>query len=68
MVMNLMNNMKIIIDEKKCAGCGQCIKVCQWGVLAIENGVCKRVNEEACRMDRICIAVCKNKAPSLVNG
>lgn len=64
----MLHNMKIIIDESKCTGCGDCIKTCQWGVLAIENGVCRRVREESCRLDRICINVCKQKAPLLVHG
>ncbi|MFQ6121292.1 MAG: 4Fe-4S binding protein [Methanosarcinales archaeon] len=52
---------KPIIDKKKCNGCGDCVRMCPYGVLSIKDGVCT-VIRDACRIDMLCVANCPNKA------
>ncbi len=53
--------MKICIDEKKCQGSGECVKVCPHGALQIFNGKAV-VNHENCDLDGLCIPACPHDA------
>ncbi|MGP8329903.1 MAG: 4Fe-4S binding protein [Methanosarcinaceae archaeon] len=57
---------KIIIDTKKCSGCGACVDACPRRVLEIHNGTCMAVKPEMCRFCMLCIPACKPKALSIV--
>ena len=54
---------KIIrIDESKCDGCGQCVKACREGALALVNGKAKLVSETYCDGLGACIGECPQGA------
>ncbi len=48
----------IKIDEKKCVGCGQCVKTCHQGVLALVDGKAKLLREDYCDGLGRCLPVC----------
>jgi len=53
--------MKIIIDQEKCRGSLECIKICPQKAITLENG--KAVIAAAkCDSDGICIPACPNGA------
>lgn len=54
---------KALIDAKKCVGCGNCKKACQFDALEIEDGK-YRINEFACEGCMVCEVVCPVSAIS----
>jgi ferredoxin len=50
------------INESKCDGCGQCVKECHEGALAIINGKAKLVSETYCDGLGACIGECPQGA------
>lgn len=56
----------IEIDEELCDGCGDCIKGCHEGALAIVNGKAKLVSEELCDGLGACLADCPRGAIRIV--
>ena len=52
----------IEIDEDLCDGCGDCIKGCHEGALAIVNGKAKLVSEELCDGLGACLGECPRGA------
>ena len=56
--------MGVVLDERKCSGCGDCVQVCAVEALALEDGVVK-VSEEECIDCGACIDECPTGALSL---
>lgn len=52
----------IKIDEKKCIGCGNCVKVCLGGVFKIKNKKAVIANLEKCLECAACWYVCNEGA------
>ena len=53
--------MKIVIDEEKCKGSGECLKACPHGAMALMDGKAI-VNHELCDLDGLCIPACPHGA------
>jgi Pyruvate/2-oxoacid:ferredoxin oxidoreductase delta subunit len=58
--MALRNIVKI--DEDKCTGCGQCVRACAEGAIAIVNGKARLVSEVYCDGLGACIGHCPEDA------
>ncbi|MCD4843551.1 MAG: 4Fe-4S binding protein [Methanosarcinales archaeon] len=56
------NIVKIIINEEKCTGCGECVQVCRSRSLTIRNNVCYPSRPDDCKLCMLCKAVCPQKA------
>ena len=56
--------MKIVIDEQKCMGSGECIKACPEKAISLVEGKAV-IDNIKCDADGICIPACKNSAISL---
>jgi len=56
--------MKIVIDEQKCKGSGECVKACPEKAISLVDGKAV-INNEKCDADGICIPACVNSAISL---
>ncbi|MBD3228806.1 MAG: 4Fe-4S dicluster domain-containing protein [Candidatus Lokiarchaeota archaeon] len=54
----------IKIDENKCIGCGNCVKVCLGGVFEIKNEKAHIVHLEKCMECASCWYVCQEDAIS----
>jgi ferredoxin len=61
-----MKAIKVVIDEGKCDGCGQCVTACREGVIKIVNGKAKAVNSSACDGLGACIGECPRGAITLL--
>ena len=59
--------MKIVIDQNKCCGSGECIKVCPENALSIVNGIAV-LDESKCDFDGICIPACPYSAIDFEEG
>lgn len=53
----------VLIDEKKCKGCGDCVKICHESCMYLENNRIN-INYEYCSTCAQCIAVCSKQALS----
>jgi len=53
------------VNEDQCAGCGQCVKFCQFGAPALVDGV-SRIDPEVCMGCGVCASHCKRNAIELV--
>ncbi|MCD6117562.1 4Fe-4S binding protein [bacterium] len=53
----------ITIDQNRCTGCGECINVCPFGAISIQNNKAS-INNSMCRMCSICIDACPEGAIS----
>ncbi|MDH3999065.1 MAG: 4Fe-4S binding protein [Desulfuromonadales bacterium] len=53
--------MKILVDEKKCQGSGECAKACPHGAMQVVNGLAV-VDHEKCDLDGLCIPACPHDA------
>ena len=56
---------QVIIDVEKCTGCGFCVAICPYRVLAMHDGVAKH-NGETCFLCEHCRAVCPSGAITTV--
>ncbi len=56
--------MKIVIDEQKCAGSWECIKVCPEKAISLVKGKAV-IDHSKCDSDGICLPACVNNAISL---
>jgi NAD-dependent dihydropyrimidine dehydrogenase PreA subunit len=52
----------IKIKTERCTGCGNCVEVCPFHVLEIENGKTVAVNTKSCVGCGACMTVCPNNA------
>ena len=52
----------IKINEEKCIGCGNCVKVCLAGVFEIKNKKAKVMDLGKCQECAACWYVCKEEA------
>jgi electron transport complex protein RnfB len=50
-----------VVDADACAGCGDCLARCQFGAMAVPDGVCL-VDAGRCVGCGLCTAVCPNEA------
>ena len=64
-----MADAPIKIDEKKCAGCGKCVKGCGFGALSMVEapganklGRLAQVDPAACKACSACVSACPFKA------
>jgi len=55
--------MKIVVDEKKCRGSGECVQACPHDAISIVAGVAV-IDESTCDFDGICIPACPHQAIS----
>ena len=53
---------KIVFDEDKCVGCGQCVDICPVQVWELQDGKSAPVNEEASAANPA--PACANRKPS----
>ncbi|MBN2108416.1 MAG: 4Fe-4S binding protein [Deltaproteobacteria bacterium] len=53
--------MKLLIDQTKCKGSGECIKICPQKAIKLENGKAV-IDETKCDGDGMCIPACPNGA------
>jgi len=49
--------MKIVVDNSKCKGSGECIKVCPLDAIRLVNGKAV-IDHDKCDLDGICIPAC----------
>jgi len=56
--------MEIVIDNQKCAGRGECIKICPENAISLVNEKAV-IDKNKCDADGICIPACANEAISL---
>lgn len=54
----------LIIDEKKCTGSGECIRVCPEQAISLVDGTAV-IDFQKCDQDGICIPACPNHAIDL---
>lgn len=57
--------MKIYIDQSKCQGSGECVKVCPHGALRIIGGRAV-VDHSLCDLDGLCLPACPHDAIGFV--
>jgi len=50
------------INKEKCDGCGNCVEVCPFGVLEIQNGKAVVKNLKNCKRCGACMHACPNNA------
>jgi len=53
--------MKIIVDQDKCQGSCECMKVCPVDAIRLVNGKAV-IDHERCDLDGICIPACPHAA------
>ena len=53
--------MKIIIDNRKCTGSGECVRACPHDAIQIVNNRA-RVAYDRCDLDGLCIPACPHDA------
>jgi len=58
--------MKIVIDEQKCKGSGDCAKTCPEKAISLVEGKAV-IDNTKCDADGICIPACVNSAISLLD-
>jgi dihydropyrimidine dehydrogenase (NAD+) subunit PreA len=59
-------NVRVIIDTKKCNRCGICLKSCFYDAITLTRAGAV-INVEACDACGMCVEVCPNNAVSVVN-
>lgn len=57
--------MRITIDETKCHGSGECLKVCPHGALRLIDGIAV-VDHGLCDLDGLCLPACPHDAIDIV--
>ena len=53
------------VDAELCAGCGECVGVCQFAAISVDNGF-TRIDAAACMGCGVCVARCPQEAIELV--
>lgn len=51
----------VFVDTKSCSGCGQCVAICPYGALLVQEGAAQYILED-CFLCGHCEAVCPEKA------
>jgi len=59
---------RLTVDEKKCDGCEECVKMCPKSILAMKNGKVSVEREMDCTMCRECEKHCPQKPPAIKVG
>ena len=57
---------RIVVDEEKCQGCGNCVKACPMGVLEMIDDEPYATNPKECHGCEECVKACPNDAISVV--
>ena len=52
----------IVIDETKCTGCGECVKICPFEIYKLEDGKLVVGNSDECTNCQSCVSVCACEA------
>ena len=52
----------LMLDERKCTGCGMCLSVCPQPVLSMNNGKVEIMNRDACMECGACSRNCPTQA------
>jgi len=55
----------ILVDERKCKGCGWCIQACEYGAINLHPGTKKAVVCDMCNGEPVCVTWCPESALSL---
>ncbi len=55
----------ILVDERKCKGCGWCIQACEYGAITLHPGSKKAVVCDMCNGKPVCVEWCPESALSL---
>ncbi len=70
-----MADAPVLVDAKKCVGCGKCVKGCGFGALSLKEspganklGKLAEVDASACRACYACVSACPFKAISAVRN
>jgi len=56
------------VDDKKCAACLMCVRVCPYNVPYINGGGYSQIDEASCRGCGVCAAECPSKAIRLIGA
>lgn len=56
---------RVIVDESKCEGCGECVDTCPAEVLEMQNDKAMVINEDECLECESCVEVCEPGAITL---
>ena len=60
--------MRVLVDQDACTGCGMCAQVCPHGVFAIEDHKARIVDRDACMECGACARNCPVSALSVNAG
>jgi ferredoxin len=53
---------RVMVDEKKCTGCEECVEACTVGVFETRENRCVPVGSQKCLGCENCVTVCERKA------
>lgn len=69
-IRQVLEDMKMEIDKKKCVGCGNCHAVCTMGVIYLDEDGKSVVNQDECVECNTCYRVCRDEGywPWFVRG
>ena len=56
---------RVIVDEEKCEGCGECVDTCPAEVLEMQGEKAVVINEDECLECESCVEVCEPGAITL---
>jgi NAD-dependent dihydropyrimidine dehydrogenase PreA subunit len=52
----------VVVDEKKCIGCGECVDICPEEVFELQDEISVPVNADECVGCESCVEVCEEEA------
>ncbi len=55
----------IVVDEKRCKGCGWCIQACEYGAITLHPSTKKAIVCDMCNGEPVCVQWCPESALSL---
>ncbi|MCJ7613778.1 thiamine pyrophosphate-dependent enzyme [Candidatus Bathyarchaeota archaeon] len=58
-------NKTIVVDERKCKGCGWCIQACEYGAITLHPSTKKAIVCDMCNGEPVCVQWCPESALSL---